>query len=182
MASPNPPDGTQAGAGNEPPATSAVVKNPSPTNRPTVRRLDSLKTRQLNPAIPADASTASTETTQAQGAAKRSLKYQPRLSTRRSKAEREALAAAESSRIFSESASSSSALAGKQSQRESQGRGRGRGNEGSTRGQRDGRGGRGRGGYMGENIQSGPFSSGLSVNQGKERTNLIRLSVSIKFC
>ncbi|TKA67093.1 hypothetical protein B0A49_08649 [Cryomyces minteri] len=124
----------------------ATTSTPAPSSlRPPVERLDSLR------------GTGSGSGSPAPGRGKKTLKQQPKFIGRRSKEERDALEAAEAARRRARIAAAEAEANAKIAERGGF-RGRGRSDRGS-------RGGRGRGGFMGDNLASGPFSAG-TVTQG----------------
>ncbi|KAK5191066.1 hypothetical protein LTR16_007648, partial [Cryomyces antarcticus] len=124
----------------------ATISAPAPSSsRPPVERLDSLRSTGSGSASPAP------------GRGKKTLKQQPKFIGRRSKEERDALEAAEAARRRARIAAAEAEANAKMAERGGF-RGRGRSVRGS-------RGGRGRGGFMGDNLASGPFSAG-TVTQG----------------
>ena len=139
----------------------ATITNNTSNTRPPVQRLDTL--RKPISAAAAESSSSAEATTPGVSQAKKPLRAKPRFIARRSKEERDAIAAIERERAKERSAAAEAAA------RLSGTVGASNVNRGQSDRGRVGRGGRGRGGYMGMDSRAGTgaFSSGMSVGGGK---------------
>ena len=162
-----------------PPNPAAITSSTPSTARTPVQRLDTLRKPVAATATPTASSSSSIPEAGTSGGssqAKKPLRAKPRFTARRSKEERDAIAAVELERAKERSAAADAAarLAGAAG---AAGASRGSNRE-RDRG-RAGRGGRGRGGYMGMGLGAGMgagmFSSGMSVSGGNNyaRDNFI---------